>query len=169
MKPPPVICNARVLEYAVTDEAMFTGKLQLYVNGVVLGAVPGLAIGESFNCDELLLFHCDEDWSVLGIQAWKKSEAPDLSVEQVKSRAEKYYANISSHWMAHDACVEDALAYREYLVGDHRCSFCSRAMYEVDSLVEGDGGARICNLCVTRFHEEVDQTRGLTSAWSDSP
>jgi len=161
MKPPPVICNARVLEYAVTGDAVFTGELQLYVAGVSLGAVPGLAICESLNCDELLLFHCDDDWDVLGIQAWKKSEGPDVnSVEQVKSRAEKYYAGISSHWMVHDACLEDALAYREYLVGDHRCSFCSRTMYEVESLVEGNGGASICNLCVTRFHEEVDETRG---------
>ena len=156
MKPPPVICNARVLEYAVTGEAVFTDALQLYVDGVRLGAVPGLAICESFYSDELLLFHCDEDWGVLGIQAWKKSEGPDVSsVEQVKSRAEIYYAGISSRWIAHDASIEDARAHQAYLMGDDCCSFCNRTMYEVDSLVEGNSGVRICNLCVTSFHEEM--------------
>ena len=58
-------------------------------------------------------------------------------------------------WIAHDASLEDARAYRAYLVADHRCSFCNRTMYDVDSLVEGNGGARICNLCVTSFHEEM--------------
>jgi hypothetical protein len=161
MKPPPVICDARVLEYAVIGEAVFTGALVLYVGSERLGAVPSLAICESFNGDERLLFHCDENWNVLGIQGWKNSEGGHVSsVEEIKSRAEKYYAGISSQWMAHDATLEDALAYRAYLVGDHRCSFCSRTMYDVDSLVEGNGGARICNLCVTSFYEEMDQTRG---------
>ena len=72
------------------------------MNGVLLGAVPGIAICESFNSDELLLFHCDDDWDVLGIQAWKKGEDPDVNLlEQVKSRTEKYYAGISFHWMDH--------------------------------------------------------------------
>ena len=163
MKPPPVICNARVLEYAVTGEAVFTGELQLYVDGARLGAVPGLAICESFNSDELLLFHCDEDWDVLGIEAWKKSEGAVVSsVEQVKSHAEIYYAGISSQWIAHEASIEQARAHQAYLMGDACCSFCSRTMYELDSLVEGKGGVRICNLCVTSFHDEMtaNQPRG---------
>jgi hypothetical protein len=152
MKPPPVICNARVLECALIGEAVFTGALNLYVGGQRLGAVPGLAICESFKGDELFLFHCDEDWNVLGIQAWKNAEgAEDDSVEEIKSRAEKYYAGISSQWIAHDASLEDARAYQRHMVGDHHCSFCNRTMYDVDSLVEGNGGARICNLCVTTF------------------
>jgi hypothetical protein len=162
MKPPPVICNARVLEYALVGEAVFTGALNLYVGGERLGAVPGLAICESFDGDELFLFHCDEDWDVLGIQTWKNSEGgEDDSAEEIKRRAEKYYAGSSSQWIAHNTSREDARAYQAHLVGDDRCSFCSRTLYEVDSLMEGTSGARICNLCVTRLHEEmtVNQSR----------
>jgi len=163
MKPPPLISDARVLEYAVTGEAVFTGALVLYVGAERLGAVPSLAICESLNGAERFLFHCDEDWNVLGIQAWKNSEGVDMSsVEEIKSQAEKYYAGISSRWVAHDDSPEDARAYQAYLVGNHCCSFCNRTMYEVDSLVEGNGGSRICNLCVTSFYEEMiaNQMRG---------
>jgi hypothetical protein len=35
--------------------------------------------------------------------------AEDDSVEEIMSRAEKYYAGISSQWIAHDASLEDAI------------------------------------------------------------
>jgi hypothetical protein len=99
MKPPPIIGNGRVLEYAVVGDAMFTGALCLYVNEVKLGAVPCLAICESFNGEELSLLHCDEEWDVLGIQAWKIAEGEEpISIKEIKNRAEKYYAGVSSKW-----------------------------------------------------------------------
>jgi len=163
MKPPPIIGNGRVLEYAVVGDAVFTGTLCLYVSGVKLGAVPCLAICESFDGEEIVLLHCDDEWDVQGIQAWKKAEgnAP-ISIEEIKNRAEKYYVGISSKWIKHDASVEDAEAYKATLMPDVHCSFCSRSMFDVDSLLEGHGGARICNLCVVNFYEEicVNQARG---------
>lgn len=164
MKPPPIIAaGTRVLEYAVVAPPVrFTGKLQLYVGGALLGEVPRLAICESFDSDELILFHCDSDWNVLGIQAWNTAEGSGVSsVDDVKARAEKYYAGISSQWIAHGVSVEDARAYQESTVGQDRCSFCSRTMYDVKSLVEGKDGARICDLCITALNEEIhsNQTR----------
>ena len=161
MKPPPIIGNARVLEYAVVGNAVFTGKLCLYVNEERLEAVPCLAICESFPGDELFLLHCDEEWDVRGIQAWKKGEGI-TSVEEIKSRAEKYYAGISSKWIMHDASLEEAEEDKASLMVDVRCSFCCRSVFDVESMLEGDAGARICNLCVTSFYEEmsVNQTRG---------
>jgi len=162
MKPPPIIGNARVLDYAMVGDAVFTGRLCLYVNEARLAAVPCLAIGESFDGDELFLLHCDEEWDVGGIQAWKKAEGRISSVEEVKSRAEKYYAGISSKWIKHDASIEEVEAYKASLINARRCSFCGRSMFDVDTLLESDAGACICNLCVTRFYEELiaKRTRG---------
>src|SRR5215510_16094193 len=77
------------------------------------------------------------------------------SVAALKSRAEKYYAGISSKWIKHDASTAEVAAYKAALIGYVRCSFCSRNMFEVESLLEGDAGARICNLCVRSFYREL--------------
>jgi len=174
MKPPPIIAaGTRVLEYAVvTEPVRFTGNLQLYVDGALLGEVPCLAICESLDSEELLLLHCDDDWNVLGIQAWNTAEGSGVSsVDDVKARAEKYYAGISSQWMAHGTSIEDARAYQESMVGEDRCSFCSRTMYDVKSLVEGKNGARICDLCITALSEEIhsNQSAPNTRPAADSP
>jgi len=163
MKPPPIIGDAHVLEYAVVGDAVFTGTLCLYVNGVRLGAVPCLAICESFDRDEISLLHCDEEWDVEGIQAWRRSASADVSsVEEIKKRAERYYSGISSKWLKLDVSLEDAEAYKASLIVEVRCSFCKRSMFDVDSLLEGDAGVCICNLCVTSFYEEMtkNQSRG---------
>jgi hypothetical protein len=157
MKPPTIIDGVHVLAYAeVTESVRFTGNLELYVGGVLLGEVPRLAICESLDQGELLLFHCDDVWNVLGVQAWKTAEGSSVgTVEDVKLRAEKHYAGISSRWIDHHTSIEDARAYLAQTVGDERCSFCSRTMYEVQFLVEGEKGARICDLCVSDYQREL--------------
>ena len=90
-----------------------------------------------------------------GIQAWKKVEGRVRSVEEIKARAEKYYEGISSKWIKHDASAEEAEAYKTSLLNAPQCSFCSRSMFEVDTLLESAAGACICNLCVTSFYEEL--------------
>jgi ClpX C4-type zinc finger len=164
MKPPPIIgAGLRVLEYAVIAEPVrFTGNLQLYVEGALLGEVPRLAIYESLDDDELFLCHCDDNWDVIGIQSWNTAEDSAVSsVDDVKARAEKYYAGISAQWIAHGTSVEEARAYQESMVGEDRCSFCARTLYDVQSLVEGKGGARICNFCIAALNEGMssNQTR----------
>jgi len=150
-----MIGNARVIEYAMVGDAAFTGGLCLYVNDARLGAVPCLAICESSDGEELSLLHCNEEWEVQGIQAWKKAEGVINSVEDLKRRAAKYYAGISSKWIMHDASPEELEAYKASLVEDTRCSFCHRSIFDVDSFLESDAGARICNLCVTSFYKEL--------------
>jgi hypothetical protein len=50
---------------------------------------------------ELLLFHCDENWNVLGAQIWNAPDRPPVtSVDEVKERAEKFYAGVNSKWVA---------------------------------------------------------------------
>src|SRR5215212_3118723 len=98
MQPPPaVIDGAKVLEYAMVDSAVrFTGQLHLYHGDTRVGPVPGLAIGQNPDMKELLLFHCDEHWNVLGAQIWNVPGQPSpTSVGEIKERAESYYAGIS--------------------------------------------------------------------------
>src|SRR5438128_1104851 len=84
-----------------------------------------MVISESLDDqDELFLLHCDDNWNVLGIQAWNAIDDPDVATpNDVKTRAENYYAGISSQWIAHGTTVEDARAYHEQMIGEHRCSF----------------------------------------------
>jgi hypothetical protein len=68
--PPPVLCFARVLAYAIVDESVvFTGKQQVYVDGKLLGRVPCLALCQNVapDEDEIMLFHCDEQWNAVGV------------------------------------------------------------------------------------------------------
>lgn len=98
--PPTVLDDARVLEYAIIDSTVqYTGRLNLYVNDKRLNAVPCLAICENVDDGELLLFHCDENWNVLGIQAWNGPGSSDVtSIDDVKRRAEDFYTGISAKW-----------------------------------------------------------------------
>jgi hypothetical protein len=98
--PPPVLDGASVLEYAVVDQSVrFTGRLHLYHGGKSVGPVPCLAICKDPAMEELLLFHCDNEWNVLGAQIWNAPDNPPItSVHEVKMRAENYYAGISSRW-----------------------------------------------------------------------
>ena len=98
--PPAVLEGARVIEYALVDETIqFTGRLRLYVGDERLGAVPRLAICEQLADHVLLLMHCDEDWNVLGVQAWNGPASPEIvSIEYIKQCAEGFYSGISAHW-----------------------------------------------------------------------
>jgi hypothetical protein len=53
---------------------------------------------------ELLLLHCDGEWNVVGGQVWNApGQPPVTTIEEVKSRAENYYAGIASKWVTYDA------------------------------------------------------------------
>src|SRR5438445_13693576 len=72
-KPPRVLANARVLEYAVLDESVtYSGHSSLFVGNIneglkELGPVPCLAIAQDLKTGEIMLLHCDEEWDVLGV------------------------------------------------------------------------------------------------------
>jgi len=164
MNPPPVINGTRVILYALVGESVkFTGNLCLYVDGTRLGAVQRLVISESLDDQhKLFLLHCDNNWHVLGIQAWNTIDDPNVTTpNDVKTRAENYYAGIASQWIAHGTSLEDARAYHEQMIGEHRCSFCNRTVDDVQLLMEGKNNARICDLCITGLNAEInsDETR----------
>jgi hypothetical protein len=157
MTPPPVLDSAWVLEYAVLDQSVsFTGKLHLYAGNERVGAVPHLAICQDLRTDDLMLFHCDNEWDVIAVQAWNGPAAkPVSSAQDIKERAEDYYAGLSRKWIAHPASRDEALAYHEQQIGKNRCSFCNRSMHDIRFLVEGNNDARICDLCVEKLHAEI--------------
>jgi hypothetical protein len=154
LPPPPVLAGARVLEYACVDETVhFTGRLHLYRDDVRVGEVPRLAICREFDDGLFLLVHCDEQWEVLGVQAWNASgvEAPG-SLEQARLEAEHYYAGISRNWVALDVPLEEALRYSQELDREFICSFCGKGP-EQRSSVFRSGKATICGDCVRELHQ----------------
>jgi hypothetical protein len=98
--PPRVLAGTEVLEYAIVDESVsFTGRLRLFHGDEQVGPVPRLAICKPADMPELLVFHCDEEWNVLGIQAWNSPDRPTVTtIPEVKTRMERYYAGISAKW-----------------------------------------------------------------------
>jgi hypothetical protein len=121
-------------------------KTQLYVGDNLLGRVPALAICKNLGEDlGPLLFHCDEQWNVLGTSGAETIEATVLS-------AERNYPGLQKHWVWLNTTVEAALAYYDATFGG-RCSFCGKRAYEVSGVVESKS-ACICRGCVeTFFHE----------------
>lgn len=98
--PPPVLADARVLAFADIDDSIeFTGKLRLYAGDSLVGRVPRLAICETTDERELVVCHCDEEWNVIGVQAWNGPAGPSpRSIEDVKRIMEKYYRGSSGSW-----------------------------------------------------------------------
>ena len=145
--PPPVIDSARVLSYAFVDDITYHRYGSLYVDGVLLEQVPRLAICLNLGQDMgPLLYHCDQDWNVLG------ASGAD-TVEEVKQRAEKNYPGVATKWIDVNVSVEDALKYYDSDTGGLKCSFCGKRPFEVKGMVEGNG-AIICTNCVEDYYHE---------------
>lgn len=154
--PPPVIDSARLLAYAITDDAVkFTNKIKLFVDGQRLGEVPKLAICEALDADkQILLFFCDEQWEPLGTIA-----VP--SVEDAKRKAEVGYEGISAKWIDSKTSVQDAEKYLEEYgsaFDKAQCTFCKKPSRDVGRLY-GTEEALICNECIEEFYKYVQKDR----------
>jgi hypothetical protein len=139
--PPPVLDCARVLEYvSLNDSVGFSGRTLLFVDEIELGRVPCLAICEDKRLPGVLLFHCNQEWTVLGCVAC-------TTVKQAKERAERIYPGLSSFWA--DAKVSEDMAeqYLDKLFGNERCSLCGKRADQIDRFEER-GESLICNLCI---------------------
>jgi hypothetical protein len=143
---PPLIDCARVLHYAVLDhEVHYTPRNAIYVDGIELGAVPRMAVVRNLSDADIMLFHCDDDWTCLGVSGHP-------SVEDALAYANRRYAGLAGKWReAPYSEAEFAQAVAEQH-GEERCSFCGRHHFQVDvPMVEGDR-ARICGDCIARLH-----------------
>jgi hypothetical protein len=143
--PPPVLDYARVLAYAmVPPDALYVERRTLYRGSELIGRVPCLAICQNFGEDEVLMFHCDSDWKVLGVVGAARS------VDEAKATIQMSYPNLAGKWLDLNVSEAQARAYLRTTFPDDECSFCERQLHEVKQLFVGENG-RICDLCVREY------------------
>lgn len=142
--PPPVLDGARVLKYAVLDGSVkFSGRTLLFVDGKELGPAPCLAICENLDDRDILLFHCQRDWEVLGAAGY-------ASVGEAEKRAETTYPGVSRHWIDPHFTDEQVSNYLLELAAGERCTFCGRGAGEATLLEKNSKW--ICDGCTEEFH-----------------
>ncbi len=149
--PPPVLHMARVLAYAVLDESVqWTGRQRLYSGDKEVGRVPRLALCQNVGggTKDILVFHCNDDWEVLGITGGSSLEAAKVS-------AERAYRGVTAKWIETSVSVEAAEAWIKENCEAITCSFCGREAGDFTSLIESKTGVRICNRCVDEFYAEM--------------
>jgi hypothetical protein len=148
--PPPLIGTARLLEYAIIDPSIvFTSRQLLYVDGKSLGSVPRLALCRDLSNQEIHLFHCDEEWTVLGISGRGSSI-------EVKEAAERSYQGLSEKWIAAPYSDDQVAHYLEEQWGGLRCSFCQNWPWEMQKLFPGPS-IGICDNCIRSFHKALEK------------
>lgn len=151
--PPPAIGADRILEYAIIDASMtFTGRMVIYVDGVLLGPVPRLAICQgrdaSRNGSEILLYHCDGAWDVLAVSGGG-------SLEDVKQRAGCWYVGLTGRWIASPYTQQETDGYVEEQA-ELACSFCGKLIFDVEKIIAaGDTRHAICDICIDDFYREI--------------
>lgn len=157
-KPPPVLGNARVIEYAILDESVtYSGHSSLFVGkpdeGLKeLGPVPCLAIAKDLKTGEIALLHCDEEWDLLGFGGGYQS------VERAKASAERAYHGISSRWIGAQITEQEALKYRDQVWVEERCSFCDKIPPDFNMMIKRKD-VRICDACIEEFHKMLHEPR----------
>jgi predicted RNA-binding Zn-ribbon protein involved in translation (DUF1610 family) len=138
--PPPCLDNARVIFYAILDASVtYSGRTLLFVDGKELGRVPRLAICQDRRLPGVMLFHCDDEWTVLGCSGHD-------SVESAKRKAKAIYLNIEDRWVDGDVTEADAERYLDELLQDYRCSSCGKRADQVDRL-QTKGKSYVCDKC----------------------
>ena len=92
--PSAILDSAKVLAFAIVDESVtYINRKTLYVDGVLLGAVPKLAICQNEDEIELMVFHCANDWNVLGVTAEHES------IGEAIQYTERSYNGLTDKWV----------------------------------------------------------------------
>jgi hypothetical protein len=146
--PSPVIQSARVISYAFVDDIPYRRWGSLYSGDRLIEHVPQLAICLNLGKDiGPLLFHCDEEWNVLGVSG-------GATIEEAKGRAARNYPGVESRWVDVNTSIDEAIRYYDRETNGAKCSFCGKRPFEIaDGWVEGNN-AIICRTCVEDFNEE---------------
>jgi hypothetical protein len=148
--PPPALDCARVIEFAVIDKTVhFEQQGCLIVDGKIVGRVPNIAICQNLDESTLMIFHCDADWNVLGIQADYRS------LQEAKSKLEKSYVGLApTAWICTAFSIEDAVEYIRNIFSGEECSFCGRVPPQINRIISKNK-VRICNLCIVEFWSQL--------------
>jgi hypothetical protein len=146
--PPRVLDCAHAIEYAIVDGSVtFEQRHTLNVGGEWLGEVAQLAICRNLDETELMVFHCDRDWNVLGVAAGFDS------IDEAKAKTERSYRGLRQKWVSTGYSRDDAASYLADHFKDVKCSFCGRLPMQYQSIVGTK--VRICNHCVEEFHDAL--------------
>ena len=144
-RPPPVLLGARVFAYALLDRSVaYSGHSSLFVDGKEVGRVPRLVICKADD-GETLLLHCNRVWSVIGVAGYP-------SVVAAKQRAERIYRGVKNRWVRVNVTKVQAERYLRRLWAGKECSFCGRRPDQLEWMISRRR-ARICDRCVTEFHD----------------
>jgi len=153
--PPPIITvNDRVLlQYAILSGSVGfnAGHGLMFVGEKEIGKVPCLAICQDKHSQQIMLYYCGIDWSLIGIASYD-------SIAAAKKRAERIYPGSSDCWIEAKFTEEDANRYLDEKFSAMRCSFCGKRPDEtLSATFEGDGNARICGDCVLEFYGDLNE------------
>lgn len=103
-EPPAILDSSQVLLYAVMDDSVkYTGRAYVIVDGKTIDPVPRLAICRNLHDDDILLFHCDNVWTVLGAGAHG-------TVENAKASAETAYDGVGGRWQNFRTLTREEMA-----------------------------------------------------------
>ncbi|MGH8760252.1 MAG: ClpX C4-type zinc finger protein [Burkholderiales bacterium] len=132
------------------DTVIFEQRHTLNVGGKWLDRVHRLAVCRNLDdVLEFMVFHCDDDWNVLGVAAGHKS------LEEAKAKVERSYRGLAAKWLPSGYTREDAAKHVAEQLKGLECSFCGRTPLQYRA-VAGDT-FRICNHCVDEFHEVMHE------------
>jgi hypothetical protein len=152
--PPPVLDRARVIAYAIVDESVkWTGRQLIFVDGKELGPVPRLAL---CRCDrgeieDILVFHCTDEWEVLGCSGHD-------TLEKAKAKVEIAYSGVSEKWIDTNISEEAAKQWIKENCTDLSCSFCGREPPEAREIIESKSGeVRVCNFCIDEHYKWIHE------------
>jgi hypothetical protein len=152
--PPPVLDMARVIAYAIVDKSVqWTGRQLLFVDWKELGAVPHLALCQNVSGElkDILVFHCNEEWEVLGCSGGG-------TIEEAKASIECAYRGITAKWIETNVTEDEAKAWIKANCPDIVCSFCDREMGEFKEMIVNKSGlTRVCNICIDEHYKVMHE------------
>ena len=152
-RPPLVIQGARVLRYALVPRSVkFSGRTNLYVDGVEVAAASRLVISESLREHEIWLNYCEKDWEPIGTKTFK-------TITAARANAEKNYPGIHRCWKSYSTSRAAAAAYERKQWAGFECSFCGAIPPDFNTLFDSSG-ARICDACVKNLYQELTESAG---------
>jgi hypothetical protein len=141
--PPPVICSARVLAYAIiTDDIPFADLAVAFIGDERLGRVPCVAIAETLqsSAGDLLLLYCDEEWGTVAVGGG--------DIASIKRRMELNYPGVSALWVDVNTPVDVALKYYDEQIDSWRCAVCRKRGFDVDTMYGNDDvDVFVCEEC----------------------
>jgi hypothetical protein len=156
--PPPVLCSARLLAYAIIpDDIPFTDRAISFIGNERLGRVPCVAIVESLqtSASDLLLLYCDDEWGSIA--------ASGGDMASLKQRMELNYPGVSALWVDVNTPVDVALTYYDQQIESWRCAVCRKRAFDIDVLYR-DGEVVVCAECAENTSEGARSWRALRRA-----